>query len=277
MTIKTILVHLNDLRRTERLLGAVVPLARETGAHVIGLSVLPPFIVVPATDIGGASVSIDEHRIAYQADMAAMKQQFRAATAGILAEWREADARFGSVTTEVMEHGRATDLVVASAADPAWGSTTMLEDPVRLVMECGRPVLLIPNAGRTALPPRRIMVAFDGRREAARAVFDAVPLIEKARDVSIVWLNPERAARAGDLPAAEISAALARHGAKVEAVEAHAIGADVGPELLRQAKVLGADLLVMGCYGHSRLRELILGGASRHVLAHMDLPVLLSH
>jgi nucleotide-binding universal stress UspA family protein len=280
MSYKTILLHLNDARRARQALEAVVPLARAEQAHLIGLSVVPPYLIIPAMDGAGVSVTVDQHRVAYEADAAGMKAEFDRATADLplAAEWRAADAAFTSVAATVLLNGRATDLIVASQADPEWESSSMLEDPVRLVMEAGRPVLLIPNKGRVNLPPKRVVAAYDGRREAARALFDALPLLKSATDVTLVWVNPEKVPpEAGDVPAVDICASLSRHGVKATAIDAHAIGADVGPEILRQARVNGADLLVMGCYGHSRLRELVLGGASRYVLSNMDLPVLMSH
>ena len=110
-------------------------------------------------------------------------------------------------------------------------------------------------------------------------MFDAMPLLRLAEAVNVIWINPEsEPGTAGDLPAAELCAMLARHGVKCEATQASAIGADVGSELLRQAAAFGSDLLVMGCYGHSRLREFILGGASRHILQHTAVcPYCLSH
>lgn len=280
MKSKTILVLLNDPRRAKRLLDAAVPLARANEAHLIGLSVMPPYVVLPAADGAGVTVTMEEHRELFRTDMAGIKSVFEASTSDLArpAEWRESDAGFDSVSARQLEHARAADLVVTSQVDATWGSSALHEDPERLIMESGRPVLLVPNEGRNALPARRVTVAWDGRREAARAVFDAVPVMGGADDVSLVWINPEKAGqRAGDLPGFDICAALSRHGIKSQMVEAHAIGGDVGAELLRQAKVQGADLLVMGCYGHSRLRELILGGASRHILSNMDLPVLMSH
>lgn len=280
MSYRTILVHLSDPRRAGRLLEVAVPMARKMSAHIVGLSIMPPYVVVPAMDGGGTSATIEEHRFAYRDDAARMKEQFLAATSDlpIAGEWREADAAFGTVAGVILDHGRAADIIVASQSDPQWGSSNLFEDPERLIMEAGRPVLLVPNEGRCALPPKRVLAAFDGRREAARAMFDALPLLRQADDVVVLWINPEKAGpAAGDIPAAEICAALARHGIKAQGVDGHAVGGDVGMELLRQAKLDAADLLVMGCYGHSRLREFILGGASRHVLAHMNLPVLMSH
>ena len=112
----------------------------------------------------------------------------------------------------------------------------------------------------------------------ARAVFDALPLLQGAKDVRVVWVNPQsELERAQDVPAADICVALARHGVKCQATEQVAPQASVEETLLACAKDFEADLLVMGCYGHTRLRELIFGGASRHVLAHMAVPVLMAH
>ena len=109
-------------------------------------------------------------------------------------------------------------------------------------------------------------------------MFDAMPLLKLAESVNVVWINPEKEpAVAGDIPAAELCAMLSRQGIKSVASQASAIGADVGHELLRQATAYGSGLLVMGCYGHSRMREFILGGASKHIMQHTSIPVLLSH
>jgi nucleotide-binding universal stress UspA family protein len=123
-----------------------------------------------------------------------------------------------------------------------------------------------------------VLVAWNARREAARAVFDALPILQRAKAVRVVWVNPQsERERTQDVPAGDICATLARHGVKCEAVEQVRPGAGVGATLLACAKDWGADLLVMGCYGHTRLREFVLGGASRHVLSHMSIPVLMSH
>jgi nucleotide-binding universal stress UspA family protein len=123
-----------------------------------------------------------------------------------------------------------------------------------------------------------VLVAWNARREAARAVFDALPLLQRAKEVKVVWVNPQSEGElARDVPAADICTALARHGVKCEATQAVQPHSNVGRTLLMQAKDYGADLLVMGCYGHSRLREFVLGGASEYVLRHMTVPVLMSH
>ena len=280
MTYKTILVHLADVERAPRLIEAAVAMADRMRAHLIGLAVTPPFVVVPAMDGTGVTVSVDQHRDAYQADIAALKSQFIKGTDGrtFTSEWREADAGFATAVGTIIEQSRTADIVIASQQDPAWRYSSMLEEPERIAIESGRPLLLIPNSGKVAVPPKNVTIAWNARREATRAVFDAMPLLKLAASVNVVWINPEKEPEvAGDVPAAELCAMLARQGIKCIASQASAIGADVGHEMLRQAQAFGSDLLVMGCYGHSRLREFVLGGASKHIMQHAHLPVLLSH
>ena len=280
MTYKTILLHLHDSKRAPRLLEAAAPLARAMDAHLIALCVVPPYGVIPAMEGSGTTVTVEEHRDAYRLEMARLKAIFDRETNLQVAknEWREADAGFGTTVDRIIQHGRACDLVIASQADPTWSYSAHLEEPARLAIEIGRPVVLVPNSGRIKLPPKRVTIAWNGRREAARAVFDTLPLLIKAEEVQVLWVDPERdQPNAGDLPGTELSATLARHGVKCVVSQASAINTDVSGELLRQADAFGSDLLVMGAYGHSRFREFLLGGASRDILASMNRPVLMSH
>lgn len=154
----------------------------------------------------------------------------------------------------------------------------MLDVPERIIIESGRPVLMIPNAGRYPKIGERINVAWNSRREASRAVFDALPLLTAAQRVRIVWVNPQGEKEiAGDLPGAEIAATLARHGVKCEVAPTTSSDIGVGDVILSGLSDDSADLLVMGAWGHSRMRELVFGGATRHILEHMTVPVLMSH
>jgi nucleotide-binding universal stress UspA family protein len=279
MTIKTILVHLHDVHRSDRLLQAAIPIARAFDAHIIGISVVPPYVIIPTGESAGTTVTIDEHREAYRVDMMQLKKAFNDATAGqtFNAEWREEDAGMSTVAAIMVDEARLADLVVISQRSVEWAQSNLFESPERLALETGRPVLLVPNAGNINLPPKRVTIAWNERREAARAVFDALPLLRQAEAVNVLSLTTGRTNTVSDLPGAEICATLSRHGIKCEATTAQALAPDVGSEILRHAKAFGSDLLVMGCYGHSRLREFILGGASRDILAQTDIPVLLSH
>ena len=123
-----------------------------------------------------------------------------------------------------------------------------------------------------------MLVAWNSRREAARAVFDALPILQCANEVKVVWVYPQSEYDLVQyVPTADICTALARYGVKCQATAQLRPRASVGETLLACAEDMSADLMVMGCYGHTRLREFVFGGASRHVLAHMSLPVLMSH
>lgn len=279
MSYKTILVHLHDNTRRDTALAAGCGLARTFGAHLIGLSVQPPLVVVPSVG-GGDAIVIDDHRRGYVDDERRLRSAFDAAVAGqpFVAEWRAIDPGYDQAIDSVLDHGRSADLVIASQKDTDWHLTEHLEAPDRLVMECGRPVLLLPKSGEVHPFGERILVAWNGRRESARAVFDAVPLLQRAKEVIVVWLNPQDDGEtAGDLPGVDICQALARHGVRCEATRNIRPAGDVGEALLTTAETQAADMLVMGCYGHSRLREYVFGGATRHVLNHMHIPVLMAH
>jgi nucleotide-binding universal stress UspA family protein len=176
----------------------------------------------------------------------------------------------------VIEHGRATDLIIAGQTDPDWDLSPLLDFPEQLALESGRPVLVIPYVGRYPRVGRNVVIAWKPGRESARAVFDALPLLQCAENVHILEIKARDDER-GIAPDTSIAAALARHGVKPTIRTLVAPDISVGDELLSRLSDLDADLLVMGAYGHSRMRELIFGGATRHIARHMTVPTLLSH
>jgi nucleotide-binding universal stress UspA family protein len=222
---------------------------------------------------------VEAHRHEHRQEIELISAAFdeAASSRGIVAEWRLADAGRGAVADKVIEHAHAADLIIASQTDPSWDGSEQLEAPERLIIECGRPVLMVPNAGGPADLGKRVVVAWNGRREAARAAFNALPLLKAADYVNVIWVNPEEGEDAADPSGADLCAALARHGVKCEATQIAGPHVGIGRTLFAQVASDRADLLVMGCYGHSRLREFVFGGASRHVLRHMSVPVLMSH
>jgi nucleotide-binding universal stress UspA family protein len=150
--------------------------------------------------------------------------------------------------------------------------------PEQVILGCGRPALVIPYIGPPATLGERVVVAWDASREAARAVNDALPLLERAKTVSVVTINPRQQPFGhGEEPGADIGLHLARHDVKIEVERVVSRDIDVANTILSQVANEGADLLVMGAYGHSRLREYVLGGVTRTILAEMTVPVLMSH
>ncbi len=137
---------------------------------------------------------------------------------------------------------------------------------------------MIPYTGTYPRIGRRVLVAWNASREATRAVTDAMPFLEHAGLVTVLTANARTTDMGhGDLPGADIALHLARHGVRAEAAPTHSGDVDVGEWLLSRAADLEVDLMVMGAYGHSRLRELVMGGATRSILQHMTVPVLFSH
>jgi nucleotide-binding universal stress UspA family protein len=173
-------------------------------------------------------------------------------------------------------HARYADLAVVGQDDPDEPSAGDL--PERVVLGSGRAVLLIPYIGAGKTLGQRVVVAWNASREAARAVREALPLLKQAAAVSVVSVNPKPAELGhGEVPGADIGLYLARHGVKVDVQRIDTADLDVGNALLSHVAGEAADLLVMGGYGHSRLREIVLGGATRTILHDMTVPVLMSH
>jgi nucleotide-binding universal stress UspA family protein len=136
----------------------------------------------------------------------------------------------------------------------------------------------VPRNGKTSLAADLITIGWNGKREAARAAFDSVPLLKSARKVHVVWVDPEKEYQhPGGLPGAQLAATLSRHGINAEIAPISTGGREAGETLLTVVADSGAELLVMGAYGHSRLSEMILGGATKSVLRGMKCPVLFSH
>jgi nucleotide-binding universal stress UspA family protein len=165
------------------------------------------------------------------------------------------------------------DLAIVGQPDPDEAvATTDFDLPADVVMRSGRPLLIIPYAGTFEVEVKSAVVAWNGTREAARAVRDALPLLAGAK-VHVLAINPSDT----DPKPVEVCEYLARHGIDADHDEIHTRDLGPGDMILSRMSDLGAGLAVMGAYGHSRFREMILGGVTHHLLAHMTAPVLLSH
>ncbi len=278
MTYRTIVVHIGaDARRKERL-DIASGLAAAFDAHLVGLFALTE-LMVPFAVGGNAGAVIDAEQ-RWRDDVAKeAKRDFDAAVAraGVQkSEWRRSDrGALGAMRLSA----RYADLAVVGQHDPDRSAEERMpgffvED---LVLSAGRPVLAVPYAGHFASVGSRVLVAWNTSREAARAITDSLPLLQRARSVEVVAFEPQRGgADHGAEPGADIALYLARHGVKVTAARQQA-GIDVGSQILSRAADTDADLIVMGAYGHSRGRELVLGGATRSLLEAMTVPVLMAH
>lgn len=280
MSYKTILISLNEVGRIAELAAAAVELARRTGAHVSGLYVVPAVQVYPSVGFEAAPQVFEGNRSFFKDNGARVKQVFEEAMRreGLSHDFHQVDAHTPVIADEVVASGRVADLVVVSATNPEEITGVERDFVEQTVMALGRPVIVLPYKGKAAISLDEVVIGWDGGREAARASFDALPLLKKAGKVRVVRIDPQKdPSLRGSVAGADLAEALSRHGVKAEAQGYPTDGQDEGQALMRCAEDAGAGLIVMGAYGHSRLAEFIFGGATRFVLNRLVCPVLMSH
>ena len=276
MSYKTILVHLDNSARANVRLEIAIRLAQRHNAHLVGLHALTR-ISLPSYAVAEAGNSILEYQKRAAAESAERAEAvFRKTIESedlTSTEWRNS---FADATETVALHARYADLVVLGQPDPAGEDGVAPEFAAMVTLSAGRPVLMVPYIGNFETLGKRALVAWSATRESTRALTDAIPLLRLAEAVNVVAFNPRSPAH-GQIPGADIGLFLARHGVPVEVSHYRAEDIDAGNQLLSRAADLGSDLIVMGAYGHSRLREMVMGGVTRTILESMTVPVLMSH
>jgi len=278
MSYKTILVHCDASRSVGSRLAAAAEVARRFDSRLVGLHAREPFEIVSYVDGGMALGPLME---AYEAGRDATEKTARAAYekatrgAAFMSEWRVTEA-FPDDALAV--NARYADLLVVGQADPEDVAASRGDLPEAMAFATGRPVLVVPKIGALSPVGRTVMVCWNASRESARAAADALPFLRAAEKVIVLVVDPEISADGhGQEPGADVALWLARHGVNVIVQRDVAADTRVGEIILSRAADSGADLIVMGIYGHSRLREFVLGGASRTLLESMTVPVLMSH
>lgn len=254
-----------------------VDLARRLEAHVtaVALAVDP---IVPGFVVAPLPVEVIEQARTQAVEVArGATERFRAAAerAGVACETRVAEVLMGGAPEGFVVNCRSTDLVVIGQDDPD-RPEPMREAMVETALfEGTAPLLIVPYISRGTMGLDRVMIGWDGSRTAARAVQVAMPLLKMAKKVAVVLV--EKAGSNPGQPGAELATWLARHGLDVEVTQVEAPDISVADALLDHAADKSFDLLIMGGYGHSRVREFLLGGATRGILATMTIPVLMAH
>jgi nucleotide-binding universal stress UspA family protein len=274
MAIKDILVHVVDGDAGAARVRAAAALARTHQAHLTGLYAMwiPPIPGYIEAQIGAEVMQTQRSLYLEQARLAEETFNECAEDAGVPTQWRcvETDR-----PDALALHARYCDLVVTGRREES-DDRNGVSDAEHVVLTSAKPVLVMPDTRGAPAPGEHMMVAWDGSRESTRAVDAALPLLTVAKRVSVVCIDP-RDNDHGDIPGADLCAHLARHGIRTEAQSVDSGGQGAGPTLLGRAGADGADCLVMGAYGHSRLREVVLGGATAHVLQHARIPLLMAH
>ena len=280
MGYKTILVHLDNSPRCTARTTLAAQWARAHGAQLVGLvptGLYDGIIAADAIAAGGTDFiaeSAEYLRRRAEAISRAFYEHIRGA-GDLPHEVRVVDS---TAIDAVVQHGRTCDLVVLGQHDSQDDLDTAPWDlPQRALMELGRPVLMVPYAGQFEGPGRQAVVAWDGSREAGVALRAAIPALQRAAKVTLIsYRRPRREAAGDELLVREMLHYLRCHGIEAS-TEDDVTEIEVGDSLLSRITDLGADLLIMGGYGHSRFRELMLGGATRQILAQMTVPVLMAH
>lgn len=283
MPFKDLLVHLDGSRQGANRLAYAIEWATRDNAHLTGLYTLD--LVPTLAELARARPGRIEQFETY-AQMRAteldrakdVEEQFRQALqrAEIPGEWRFAEGHEAEI---VALHARYADLTIVGQVDPAnQGPETRRFIPEDTLLASGRPLVILPYAGKFESIGRRVLVGWKPTREAARALADALPVLEQAETVTVLTINPERGPDAEPgIATADIALHLARHGVHVEARTTIADDIATGDVLLNEVSDCGADFLVIGGYGHARVREAMFGGVTRHILQSMTVPVLMAH
>lgn len=279
MAYHTILAVLSSVSDVAPVTQAVAGLAASAEVHVIGCHGEPSqFVVLSAPiDVPDAATIAALYEQA-DARMQEISDAFAKActTAGLSYEWRPVRSPGGDSAISALVSARSCDLVIVRQADRD-ANEDMATNIDALLFESGRPVLFLPPGGDLATPVKRVLIAWDGSREAARAAHDALPLLKAASAVEIVVIDPDKLPDI-DAPLAgtDIAGTLSRHGIHANVTTASKGSHSTAEAIAAQIKASNADLLVMGAYTHQRLREWLFGGVTRAFIEKAPVAVLMS-
>lgn len=275
---KNFLVHIPSERLIRPVVDGAISLAVSYAAHLQAISVGYETTNVLPIDAGGAAVAavfeIERERALERANAALAVFEVEARNAGIPFNSQAMASIPADAAAPVIASARLHDLTIVLQPEPE-RQTFDNDMPQEILFESGGPVLFVPYVHNGPLEPKRIGIAWDGSRLAARALRDAVPFLTRAQAITIVSINEVQAH--AEASAKALSAHLARYGATVRIQQMDADRTDIQPSILSIAADDGLDLIVMGGYGHSRLQERILGGVTRDMIQTMTVPTLMSH
>ena len=275
MSYKSMTVCLDNSAGSSRLLEFALTLAAQNNAHLTGLHLTYAPIILSDPYAVWEPMMLEWEESA-QTKQEHIREKFisEAAKAGVSADF----SGYRSTDLDaVIAHARASDLTIVGQRNQGDNEGDLGNNfPISFVLKLGRPILFFPYNGEVSTKFNTIIVAWDGGREATRAMADAMPFLKLAQQVKVLSIS-EHSDKDHDLPDIDIAAYLARHSVKVDIERNENVHIAPAEWLLSRAADSAADLLVMGAYGHNRLTELILGGVTRSVMRKMTLPVLMSH
>jgi nucleotide-binding universal stress UspA family protein len=280
MTYKTITLSLKHPENAGRLCAYAAMVARKFNAHLIGVHTAPAFEALPAMFTVAnieQMTSVVEKRKRKSIKIKEIFEQTMASE-NFISEWREPDAHDFNQDQQFIADWIGSDLIIMGQSNPdrsPRGQNNLIE---KAVMNSGRPVLVLPYAGKFETVGETILLGWSGTRESSRAAHDALPFIKFANTTQVFWVGKQNEkTHFIEQTAEQIAIGLDRHGAKVTVTHREPGGISIGDELLNEASDMGADLIVTGGFGHSKVYDFVLGAATNHILKTMTVPVLLAH
>ncbi|MCP4317270.1 MAG: universal stress protein [Hyphomicrobiales bacterium] len=280
MPYKTILVCLTTEANAQRLARAACLLAEKFDAHLIGLHTLQELPIRPGASVYITPETVDAFKAEQKRQSEQIKETFLKETsdAGRAGEWRLVEAGTENAGDSLVEHARCADLVVMSQADPDMDRPDQAGVQKQVIQDSGRPVVVVPNSGDFKSIGNSLLIGWSATREATRALHNAIPFMRDGGEASIIWVSHSR--RDGShlsQTAHEIAVGLDRHGVKTTVTHWDNVDISIGDAILNEAFVSGADLIVTGAFGHSRIYDFVIGATTTHLLEHMTVPILFSN
>ncbi|KFB09842.1 universal stress protein [Nitratireductor basaltis] len=277
MSYRTILGILHRQGSASGLLDYALPFVARHEAHLIGLHAR----ALPITAASPLGMPIIDPGLMHPEDDGELRELFerRAKAEGVLHEWRSYETVAGDAAISGIESARSCDLVMAAQNDPD-ADAQEKSDLEALLFETGRPVLLVPHGMKPAktAAPKRIMLAWNGSRQATRAAFDALPLMREAQNVEVLVLDTMDTLRQdASMAGTAIAEALSRHRIDVTVRTEESAGRSQYQAMNDCVAESGADLLVMGAFARGRISEMIFGGLTHDMLRNMTVPTLMAH
>ncbi len=277
MAYKSILVHLNGQARDAQTLAVACNIARRFDAHLTAIFASDQAVSPMAGALDPAAVAAQRLAMDYDRQLqgkANLLVQAAENREGFKISWH---AMTDNVLNNFVQRARCADLIVMTQEDPSSRFMLAPSQVAKVLLNAGHPLLIVPFAGDFATCGESVLIGWSATRESARAVSDALPLMQNARVVHLVSFNNAKNADADTGSDLDVGQWLARHGLNVNCRQQTSKDVDVGNQMLSLAAELESDLIVMGGYGHARSIEFFLGGVTKTLLDTMTVPVLMSH
>ena len=278
---RDILVHIDTAAACKERLSVALKVAKAQDAHLTGLFLLPYPEIPRFMEVQITEEIIHQQRSAMAETAKTARAEFEAAceAAGVAFSWQETSCPASEIADTAAMYARHHDLTVLGQRNPESSDPcSVSEMPDKVILTSGAPVMVVPYVGKFDTIGERVMVAWKPYREAVRAMNDSMPFLEASKSTLVLCADPNKGARdTMPVPGVDIGERLKCHGVNAKKETMNASGISVGDLLLSRAADESIDLIVCGAYGRPRLRELMLGGVTQHLLRHMTVPVIMSH